>query len=58
MNWAKQILGYDMLELCLKGPEAKLQETLYSQPAILTVSLAAVEYMRVKHPQALTKVFF
>lgn len=53
---ASKVLGYDMLKLCLEGPATKLQETLYSQPAIMTVSLAAVEYMREKHAESIKKV--
>uniref|UniRef100_A0A7S2AH80 Malonyl-CoA:ACP transacylase (MAT) domain-containing protein n=1 Tax=Octactis speculum TaxID=3111310 RepID=A0A7S2AH80_9STRA len=52
---ASKVLGYDMLQLCLEGPAEKLQDTLFCQPAIVTVSLAAVEYMRVKHPEAIHK---
>ena len=43
---AKQILGYDLLDLCLNGPIETLNMTQYSQPAIFVTSLAAVEYLR------------
>lgn len=37
---ATALLGYDVLELQAKGPEEKLRETEYSQPAIFTTNLA------------------
>jgi [acyl-carrier-protein] S-malonyltransferase len=37
---AKSILGYDLLALCTDGPEEKLRETRYSQPAIFVANLA------------------
>lgn len=43
---AKQILGYDLLNLCLNGPVDSLNRTEYSQPAIYVCSLAAVEKLR------------
>lgn len=38
---ANQILGYDLEKLCFYGPETKLNQTIHTQPAILTVSVAA-----------------
>lgn len=38
---ASEVLGYDMLALCATGPEDKLGLTEFTQPAILTVSVAA-----------------
>jgi [acyl-carrier-protein] S-malonyltransferase len=37
---AKDVLGYDLLALQENGPEEKLRETQYSQPAIFTTNLA------------------
>lgn len=37
---AKSILGYDVLELQRTGPEEKLRETEFSQPAIFTTNVA------------------
>jgi [acyl-carrier-protein] S-malonyltransferase len=37
---ANAVLGYDLLELCERGPEDKLRETRYSQPAIFAVNVA------------------
>ncbi len=38
---ADQILGYDLSQLCFCGPEAELNRTIHTQPAILTASIAA-----------------
>jgi [acyl-carrier-protein] S-malonyltransferase len=40
---ATEILGYDLLALQIEGPEEKLRETRYSQPAIFTTNLALYE---------------
>ncbi|CAI0381905.1 unnamed protein product [Linum tenue] len=45
---ANDILGYDLLELCLSGPKEKLDSTVISQPAIYVTSLAAVEMLRAR----------
>ncbi|CAN1180191.1 Malonyl-CoA-acyl carrier protein transacylase, mitochondrial [Linum perenne] len=45
---ANDILGYDLLELCLTGPKEKLDSTVISQPAIYVTSLAAVEMLRAR----------
>jgi [acyl-carrier-protein] S-malonyltransferase len=37
---SKAILGYDLLALCTDGPEEKLRETRYSQPAIFVTNIA------------------
>ena len=37
---SKAILGYDLLALCAAGPEEKLRETRYSQPAIFVTNMA------------------
>lgn len=38
---ANDVLGFDLKMLCLGGPEAELAETINTQPAIFTHSLAA-----------------
>ncbi|BDA40559.1 Malonyl-CoA-acyl carrier protein transacylase, mitochondrial [Coccomyxa sp. Obi] len=43
---ASEILGYDLLKLCVEGPKDKLDSTVISQPAIYVASLAAVEKLR------------
>eukprot|EP00922_Rhytidocystis_sp_ex-Travisia-forbesii_P017298 GHVS01025817.1.p1 GENE.GHVS01025817.1~~GHVS01025817.1.p1 ORF type:complete len:331 (+),score=55.11 GHVS01025817.1:167-1159(+) len=43
---ASTILGYDLLELCVKGPKGKLEKTEVCQPATFVHSMAAVERLR------------
>jgi len=38
---AEKVLGYDIADLCHNGPEDRLNTTEYTQPAILTASIAA-----------------
>ncbi|XP_078435809.1 acyl-carrier-protein S-malonyltransferase [Wolffia australiana] len=45
---ANNILGYDLLNLCLNGPKEKLDSTVISQPGIYVTSLAAVEVLRAR----------
>lgn len=53
---AAQILGYDLLAVCVNGPEEKLNSTVVSQPAIYVASLAALESLRTKEPAAESEV--
>lgn len=50
---ASNILGYDLLKLCLEGPPQALAKTVHQQPAIFVSSLAAVERMREERPSSL-----
>ena len=47
---AAEILGYDLLEVCAKGPKDRLDSTAISQPAIYVASLAALESLRTQQP--------
>mmetsp|Transcript_3347 Transcript_3347/g.7911 ORF Transcript_3347/g.7911 Transcript_3347/m.7911 type:complete len:495 (+) Transcript_3347:76-1560(+) len=47
---AKSILGYDLLDLCLQGPEDKLAETRYCQPAMFVGGLAGICKLRQSNP--------
>lgn len=49
---ASSILGYNLLTLCLDGPKATLNQTIFCQPAVLVTSLAAVEKLKATHPKA------
>ncbi len=40
------VLGYDLAELCERGPAETLGETRYTQPALYTTSCAALEALR------------
>lgn len=42
---AEDALGLDLRELCFRGPEADLNRTEYTQPAILTASVAALRVL-------------
>lgn len=39
---ASAVLGYDVAELCFSGPSERLNLTEYTQPALLTASIAAL----------------
>lgn len=47
---AKDILGYDLLDVCINGPKEKLDATEFAQPALFLAGLAAVEKLRVDSP--------
>ncbi|KAJ1525278.1 hypothetical protein ONE63_010101 [Megalurothrips usitatus] len=42
---ANEILGYDLLKMCLNGPQSDLDLTVHCQPAIYVASLAALQLM-------------
>lgn len=42
---ANEALGFDLQNLCFNGPEEALRETAVTQPAILTVSVAALRVL-------------
>ncbi|XP_040886528.1 malonyl-CoA-acyl carrier protein transacylase, mitochondrial [Toxotes jaculatrix] len=48
-----KILGYDLLALCLEGPEEELMKTVHCQPAVFVTSLAAVERLSCENPKAI-----
>lgn len=52
---AQEILGFDVLDLCLSGPEGKLEETRYCQPAMFIAGLAGLEKMKVEKGEAATR---
>ena len=43
---AGEVLGYDIAELSFNDPEEKLHKTRYTQPALLTHSIASLEVFR------------
>lgn len=45
---ADAVLGYPLSKICFEGPEAELTSTANAQPAILTVSLAALGFLRAR----------
>jgi [acyl-carrier-protein] S-malonyltransferase len=50
---ATALLGYDMAALCFDGPAERLHRTEYTQPALLTASIAA---LRVLEPAGISPV--
>lgn len=49
---ASEILGYDLLDVCVNGPAERLNSTVVSQPAIFVASLAALESLKQSEPEA------
>lgn len=49
-NHAKDILGFDIAKYCFEGPQAELDTTEVSQPAIFVTSLACLEMLRADQP--------
>src|SRR5688572_10804179 len=49
------VLGYDLLALCTSGPAAKLDSTVYSQPALFVASLAALEQLKQNAPELIER---
>lgn len=43
---ADKILGFPLSKLCFEGPEEALRQTINAQPALVTVSLAALQATR------------
>lgn len=52
---AKPILGYDILDICVNGPETKLEETKHCQPAMFIAGLAGMEKLRGEREEAVTR---
>jgi [acyl-carrier-protein] S-malonyltransferase len=48
---ADEALGYKLSQLCFEGPEAELRLTEITQPAILTVSIAALRALETQIPK-------
>ena len=48
---AERVLGYDLRELCLAGPQSRLDETVHCQPTVTAASLAAAENLKEDAPE-------
>jgi [acyl-carrier-protein] S-malonyltransferase len=48
LEQASKVIGIDLKRLCFEGPEEELKKTEITQPAILTVSIAAYEFLKNK----------
>src|ERR1700722_11224263 len=49
---ADEALGYKLSQVCFEGPEDQLRLTEITQPAILTVSIAALRVLETRIPKA------
>ena len=49
---ANEALGFDLAAVCFEGPEERLKDTEVQQPAIFTVTMAAVEAWRAEGGEA------
>ncbi|NIS78826.1 MAG: ACP S-malonyltransferase [Anaerolineales bacterium] len=47
---ADDILGYSISKLCWEGPDEKLNDTLHTQPALLTHSVAVLRAFQAQYP--------
>lgn len=54
---ANEVLGYNLLKLCLEGPAEKLNSTRYCQPAVMVTSLACLERLKEERPRAIDNCF-
>merc|ERR1712039_915138 len=55
LDEAKDILGYDILDICTNGPETKLEQTKYCQPAMYIGGLAGMEKLRADKPDRVSR---
>merc|ERR1719217_338155 len=51
LDKSKEILGWDVLDLYLNGPEEKLENTQYTQPCMYIGGLAGIEKLRKEKPK-------
>lgn len=56
LSKAKDILGYDLYQICVDGPEDKLEATQYCQPCMYIGGLAAVEKLKKDKPGVVDSV--
>jgi [acyl-carrier-protein] S-malonyltransferase len=47
---ADKILGYSISQVCWEGPQETLNDTLYTQPALLTDSIAVLRVFESRYP--------
>ena len=52
---AKEVLGYDLLDVCQNGPKSKLDNTVYAQPALFVSSMAAVEKFKQENEKTVSQ---
>jgi len=52
---ARRVLGFDVLQLCLEGPEEKLEETSVCQPAMFLAGMAGLVKLKQMRPEAVER---
>ncbi|CAE7663598.1 MCAT [Symbiodinium sp. CCMP2592] len=52
---AKEVLGYDLAEILQNGPEDKLAETKYCQPAMYIAGMAALEQLKLEEEDKVSR---
>jgi len=52
---AEAILGWDPLEVCLKGPESRLEETSICQPCMFLAGMVGLVKLKEKHPDVVER---
>lgn len=52
---AQRVLGYDLLNVCLLGPESRLDETSVCQPAMFFAGMAGVELLRERRVESVDR---
>lgn len=50
---ANEVLKYDLLKICLEGPTSTLNKTIHCQPAVMVISLAALEKLKEERPNVI-----
>ena len=55
---ANDILGYDIVDLCEKGPIESLNRTVYCQPAVVVASMLAFEKLKQERRREREVFFF
>ncbi|GIX04641.1 MAG: malonyl CoA-acyl carrier protein transacylase [Planctomycetaceae bacterium] len=55
---ARDVLGYDLQQICELGPSDRLNSTVISQPALYVCSLAALELLKQEDPALLSECRF
>lgn len=53
---ANEILGYNLLDICLNGPKSKIDQTIYCQPSIFVSSMAAIEKLKAEQTNIIDKI--
>jgi [acyl-carrier-protein] S-malonyltransferase len=53
-NRADGILGFPLSKLCFEGPKEELNDTINTQPALLTVSVALLRILELNQPDLLS----